>query len=198
MQTMLNEEAQIKTVYRVTECDPLRAVAEYEALQEFLTSYPLQEMPPHVMGWHRSRYQALRDAYHGKAMIAVREHVNLAPTVGRSVLAQRLAGTTTYTGTINYGAIGSSTTTPTNGDTQLGTETYRQTVSSATYVNNIAYLSVFIAAGTATGTHYEGGLFIDGTGAANSGQLFSHVLFSPAISKGALNSLTLDVSITIS
>jgi|CXWL01.1.fsa_nt_gi glucose/arabinose dehydrogenase len=197
MQATIQERPHVHTVYTLTECDPSKAPREYAILEEFVRSYPLQEMPEHVMGWHRKRFAELRDAYHEKATVAVHEQVNLAPTVGRSVLAQRLAGTLTYTGTINYGAIGSSSTAPTNGDTQLGTEVYRQTTSSATYVNNIAYLSIFIAAGTATGTHYEGGLFIDGTGAANSGQLFSHVIFSPAITKSALNSLTLDVSITI-
>ncbi len=174
--------------YVFTECDPSRAPAEYRALERFSLRRGKR---------NHSTYVRLRDAYHAKAKVA--EHVfdNLVPTVGRSVLAQRLAGTLTYTGTINYAAVGSATTTPTNGDTQLGTEVYRQTITSGTFVNNIAYLSCFIAQGSATGTHNEGGLFIDGTGSANSGQLFSHVLFTPAIVKGALNSLTLDVTLTL-
>lgn len=176
--------------YVLTECDPSRAPKEYAALVAFSERGENEPRP-------RGEYIQLRDAYHAKAKVAEHVFSNLVPTVGRSVLAQRLAGTVTYTGTVNYAAIGSATTSPTNGDTQLGTEVYRQTITSATYVNNIAYLSCFIAQGTATGTHNEGGLFIDGTGSANTGQLFSHVLFTPAIVKGALNSLTLDVTLTL-
>lgn len=185
-----NEIVVAKGRYIFTECDPSLAPKEYEALAAFARR-PEADRP-------HTEYVRLREAYHARARVAEHVFENLVPTAGRSVLAQRLAGTTTYTGTINYALLGSSTTVPANGDTQLGTETYRQTITSATYVNNIAYLSCFIAQGTATATHYEGGLVIDGTGSANTGQLFSHVLFSPAITKGALNSLTLDITLTMS
>lgn len=127
-----------------------------------------------------------------------REFDNLVPTIGRNVIARRLAADLTYTGTVNYAALGSNATVPTNGDTQLGTETYRKTIDSATFTNNVAYLSVFIASGVATATHSEAGLFIDGGAGANTGQLFSHVLLSPPVVKSALSSLTLDVTLTIS
>ncbi len=190
MNEALKEKVMAKGRWTAIECDPSRAPAEYAALLSFSrrqeNDRPFEE------------YKRLSSAYHSKAKVA--EHVfdNLVPTVGRSVLAQRLAGTTTFSGTVNYGAVGSATTTPTNGDTKLGTEVFRQTITSATYANEIAYLSFFIAQGSATGTHNEGGLFIDGNGSADTGQIFSHVLFTPAVVKGALNSLTLDVTLTMS
>lgn len=199
MQTAIKENIGIKGRYRLIEADSRLAREEYQALLNFLERFPIDSIQtPAGREWHGLKYRALLRAYHEKAAVAERVVDNLIPTVGRTALAQRLANTLTYTGVVNYAAIGSGTTAPADGDTQLGTEVYRQTMSSQTYTNNIASLSVFIAAGTATGTHTEGGLFIDGTAVADSGQIFSHVLFSPSIVKGALNSLTLDISLTIS
>jgi aminoglycoside phosphotransferase len=101
---------------------------------------------------------------------------NIVVTVGRSVLAQRLANTTTYTGTINYGALGSSSTAVTNADTQLGTEVFRKIVASASYTNNVAFIDFFYAKADTNGTYQEFGTFIDGSGSANSGQMFTHTL----------------------
>src|SRR5450755_1907019 len=51
---------------------------------------------------------------------------NLIAIVGRNVLARLLAGDATYSGQVNYGALGSSSTTPAFSDTQPGTEVYRK------------------------------------------------------------------------
>ncbi|MFA6429771.1 MAG: hypothetical protein WCV84_04720 [Patescibacteria group bacterium] len=179
----IKEQVGIKGHYRLTECDPLRAPELYEKIVRLI------ERGEQVA-------RELLDEYHAKALVAVHEFDNLIPTVGQSVIAQRLANVTTYTGIVNYAAVGSNTTTPNISDTQLGTETYRQTLTSQTYLDNIAYLSCFIVAGSATGTHKEAGLFIDGGAGANTGQLLSHVAID--ITKGASNSLTLDIALTVS
>lgn len=110
---------------------------------------------------------------------ALQEHKarhNLVATVGRSVIAQRLAGTTTYTGTIAYGALGTvASPTPANGDTQLGTEVFRKVPSSQSYAANIAYVDFFYSATDTNGTYTEFGNFIDGSGTVNTGQLFSRI-----------------------
>lgn len=192
---MTNDTLAVRGHYRLTLSDVSEAIEEYVALMDFLRMSRLRDkfMP----GW-REKLKQLTDAFQAKAAKQVLEWDNLCPTIGRAVIAQRLGGVTTYTGTVNYLALGSGTTTPTNGDTTLATESYRSTITSATVVNSIAYLSVFIPAGTATATHYEGGLFIDGTAAADSGQLLSRVLFSPPVDKTALNSLSLDISLSVS
>lgn len=120
---------------------------------------------------------------------------NIIVTVGRAVLSRILAGVTTYTGEITYGALGSSTTAPTNADTQLGTETNRVATTSQTYVDNVAYISFFFPSGSLI-NYEEFGNFIDGTAVANSGQLFTHVAISG--SKAANESLTIDTTYTIS
>ncbi len=121
---------------------------------------------------------------------------NLVPTVGRTVLTARLAGTTTYTGTVNKVALGSGSTAPANSDTQMTTESYRNTLLSATSASTIAYLTGFFTAAETSGTYAEVGLFIDGTGTANTGQMFSHALAS--ITKSSIQTLTIDWVLTIS
>ena len=194
----LNEGIMAKGLYVATLCDPRFCWEQYRKLVTFLKENPLAALKTvEERMRHADIYAELVTNYEKLAKISEVAYENLVPTAGRNVIARRLANNTTYTGIINYAALGSSTTTPANGDTTLGTETYRKTLDSQTYVNNIAYLSAFIPAGTATGTHNEGGLFIDGTGSADTGQIFSHVLFSPAVTKAALNSLTLDITITL-
>lgn len=98
---------------------------------------------------------------------------NITTTVGRSALAQRLGGDTTYTAIVNYTALGTDNTAPVVGDATLGTETYRKALSSGTDLNNVAYLETFFTASEVSGTFEEYGMFIDGTGTVDTGQLFN-------------------------
>jgi len=104
------------------------------------------------------------------------EKHNIIVTVGRSVLAQLLAGETTYSGEINYGALGTEVApVPANSDTQLGTEVFRKLVASQSYEDNVCYLDFFYTAGDCDGTYTEFGNFIDGEAGADTGQLFSYI-----------------------
>lgn len=103
------------------------------------------------------------------------EKHNIIVTAGFNVLARLLAGDTTYSGEINYGALGTDDTAPALGDTTLGAESYRKIVSSQSADANVAYVDFFYAATDCNGTYEEFGNFIDGTGSADSGQLFSHI-----------------------
>lgn len=129
----------------------------------------------------------------------VREKVvkNLVTTVGRSVIAQRLANTTTYTGIINYGALGSSATAVANGDTQLGTEVFRKVSASASYSSNVAFIDFFYTKADTNGTYQEFGTFIDGSAGANTGQIFTHALTGGWV-KSATESMTVSCQYTIS
>lgn len=121
---------------------------------------------------------------------------NLIPTVGRAVLASRLANLTTYTGIINKIALGAGSTTPTNSDVQLSSETYRNSVASLSNSSNVAYVSGFFTAAETNGTYNECGIFIDGAAGANTGQLFSHALIG--VTKSSIQTLTVDWILTIS
>lgn len=121
---------------------------------------------------------------------------NITTTVGRAVLAARLGGDTTYTGIVNYGAVGTGSTAPAIGNTTLATETYRKALSSGTHVNNITYLENFYTAAEVSGTLEEFGFFIDGTGTANSGQMFNR--FTQSVAKSSVESLNVQSVITLS
>lgn len=145
---------------------------------------------------HRARYQILMESL---KRFMTREMVveNLITTVGRSVIAQRLANTTTYTGIINYGALGSSATAVANGDTQLGTEVFRKVVASASYTTNVAFIDFFYSKADTNGSYAEFGTFIDGGAGANTGQLFTHAL-TGTWTKTSSESMTVSTQYTIS
>lgn len=146
---------------------------------------------------HREKYLELVGEL--RRLFQVREYVveNLIATVGRSVLCQRLANTTTYTGIINYGALGSSATAVANGDTQLGTEVFRKVTASTSYSTNNAFIDFFYSKSDTNGTYQEFGTFIDGTGSANTGQLFTHAL-TGGWTKSSSESMTVSAQYTIS
>lgn len=192
----INENVKTKGVYTIKWSDPHKAPEAYDRVMHFVANNPINFVAPKDRARHYLRLQKLIKAYEREALVKEVQFTNLVPTVGRAVLAKILVGDVTYTGEINKVALGDGTVLPVNGDTVLDNETYRQDVTSVAQVNNIAYLTSFIAAGVATGSYTEGGLFIDGTGSADTGQLFSRVLFTPTVDKGVLTSLTIDVSVT--
>lgn len=120
-------------------------------------------------------------------IVEIKEKTNLIPTTGRNVLARRLAGDTTYTGIINYGAFGSGSTPFSNASTQLNAEVYRKLSSSSSFDNNIAYVDWFIASGdVANQTFQEFGAFIDGTASANTGRSWSLLITGGWVKSGSV------------
>ena len=120
---------------------------------------------------------------------------NIVTTLGREMLARRMAGNTTYTGAVDYGALGTDTTVPANTDTTLGSESTRVTVTSQDFAENIAYISFFFPAPAADIGYEEFGNFVDGGAGADTGQMFSHVLISGTIA--TTETLTVDCQYTI-
>jgi len=128
------------------------------------------------------------------------EEFNIIPTVGKMAFASQISNqNTTNIGDNLYIALGSNTTIPASGDTQLNTEVIRKAVGSATFSGAVAYISAFFSAWEATGTHREFWLFGNGntstaSGTINSGILFSHV--SANISVSWIETLTTTFSIS--
>jgi len=118
---------------------------------------------------------------------------------GLQMLMERLSGSTTYTGIINYGGIGSSATAPTTSDTQLTAEVARTVTSTATISGNVLTTKFFFSdANLTNGTYREFGTFVDGTASANTGQLFNHALFGTAHTKATGEDTTVQVDFTFS
>lgn len=118
-----------------------------------------------------------------------RELKNLIVQVGKNFVASALINSSTSPFT--YMAVGTNGTAATTADTTLGTELARQVFSSSSVSTNVVTLSTTYAAGTATGTLQEAGIF----NASSGGTMLSHVVFS-AVSKGASDSLVITWTIT--
>jgi hypothetical protein len=115
---------------------------------------------------------------------------NLVVTVGKNFIASRMKDTTDTA--MSHMAIGSGTTAAAVGDTALGTELGRVSLTSTTVTtNNVAYVATF-PAGTGTGAVTEAGLF----NASSSGTLLCRTVFS-VINKGAADTLGITWTVTV-
>lgn len=121
---------------------------------------------------------------------------NLVVQTGRNVLAGILNGETTYTGIINYGALGTSSTAVSDGQTQLVAEVKRKAVGTRTRVNDQVNFDFYYSKSDTNGTYQEFGMFIDGTSTANTGQMFNRLL-TGGWTKSSSESLTASVQINI-
>ena len=182
-------------IFRVYDTSSPEAEAIEQRIEACVAQYKLCKSEAE-RAIHRLQYQSLLKPLE---RFIKREKVvkNLITTAGRSVLMQRLANTTTYTGIINYGVLGSSATAVANGDTQLGTEVFRKVVASSSYSTNNAFIDFFFAKADTNGTYQEFGTTIDGTASANTGQLFTHAL-TGGWTKSASESMTVACQYTLS
>jgi hypothetical protein len=137
----------------------------------------------------------LEDIYTGEKRVITRE--NLIMTGGKAYVMARIMADQSPAGCkITHTALGTGTNAPAAGDTQLQTEVFRKVTASAMNASNVGYLSAYYTATEVTGTFREVGLFINGTGTANSGTLFSRVAVN--ITKSSSETLTIDYQITLS
>lgn len=121
---------------------------------------------------------------------------NLCVLVGRSMMAGRLAGETTYTGIINYGCLGTSATAVSDSDTQLGAEVKRKAVGTRTRINDQVNFEFYFSKSDTSGTYQEFGMVVDGTLTANTGVQFNRLL-TGGWTKSAAEALTVAVQINI-
>ena len=132
--------------------------------------------------------------------VSIEEYDNTICSVGREAIAYQISGDETYDLKATYIALGTSQVTPAEGDTTLGTESYRKAVSSHNASGDTASVAGFFAASDCTGHYYEAGVFCDGvatqaSATTDSGLLLSHVAID--VDKSALESLTVEFYITI-
>jgi hypothetical protein len=124
----------------------------------------------------RSKYPALMRLYQLGTLKFVDEHKNVICNNGFNAFCKLLHGDTTYTGEINKMALGTGATGAAAAtDTTLETEAYRNDTASGTDDDNVAYLTAYFTESEVDGTFTEFGNFIDGTGSADSGRLWSHL-----------------------
>lgn len=120
---------------------------------------------------------------------------NLVVTVGKTVIASRLTGTTTAV--MSHMAVGTSGTTQVAANTTLGTEipssrTALATAGGVAAANEVTYTATF-GPGVGTGAIVEAGIF----NAASAGSMLARTTFG-VLNKDAADSLTITWKITIS
>lgn len=131
-----------------------------------------------------------------KDKLRIKEYHNLVPLAIRSSYAYQLAGVTvTPTFEANYIALGNDNTPANINDVLLGNELLRSTFTNRYAIDNVAYLDKYWGSTEVGGnTYLEIGVFIDGTGAVDTGYLLSHVIIDEQL---AVNeSLTVNASFT--
>lgn len=118
---------------------------------------------------------------------------NLVVTVGKNFIAASMLKTTANTPpAMTHMAIGSSQTAAVAGDTTLGTELGRVTLTSSTVsANAVTYVATF-PAGTGTGDVKEAGIF----NASTAGTLLCRTTF-PIVTKQAGDSITITWIVTV-
>ena len=132
----------------------------------------------------------------GKLSIAlngevVREVDNLVVTSGKNYVASRMKDATATA--MSKMAIGSGSTAAAAGNTALGTELGRVSLTSTTVTKNeVAYVATF-GAGTGTGAITEAGLF----NANSGGTMLCRTVFS-VVNKGSADSMTITWTVTVS
>ncbi|OJY74674.1 MAG: hypothetical protein BGP12_06890 [Rhodospirillales bacterium 70-18] len=122
---------------------------------------------------------------------------NRVVLAARSEMAKRLIGTQAFTGTVNYGAIGTGSTAVADTDTVLDTEAARVQVATATQTGDQINVDFYFNKASASGTFEEFALFIDGTASADTGLMFNRALTGGWV-KSSLEGMTVSVQINFS
>jgi len=120
---------------------------------------------------------------------------NLVVNVGKYVFARQINGEFTYTGAINYLAVGTGTASPAATDTKLVTEVGRVIPLSQSRTNAVITFEFYFSPTEAIGNLKEVGAFIDGTAVIDTGQLFDRANID--VTKTSLNSLTVELVVTV-
>jgi len=116
---------------------------------------------------------------------------NLVVTVGKNYIASRMVGTASTV--MSHMAIGTGTATPIAGDTTLGTEAGRVSLTAFTASTNTVTATATFAAGTGTGAITEAGILNNSSG----GTLMCRTTF-PVVNKAAGDSIAITWVVTVS
>lgn len=121
----------------------------------------------------------------------VLEKKNLIVQAGKNFLASAIINSSSSPFVAM--AIGEGTTAANTTDTALETEVARLAFTSSSVSTNVVTLSTTFPAGTGTGAITEAGIL---NNASSGGTMLSHVVFS-AVNKGALDTLTINWTVTV-
>lgn len=119
-----------------------------------------------------------------------RQHQNLVVTAGKAWIAARMK-TSGAPNEMSHMAVGTGTTAAAVGDTALGTESARVSLSSSVSGAVVTYTATF-PAGTGTAALTEAGIL----NASSAGTLLCRTVF-PVVNKGASDSMAITWTVTV-
>lgn len=133
------------------------------------------EMAEYASWWHRFSLEEKAR----KARLVVEEH-NLVTSAGRTQLLTFAGASGTTAAFAKQYAVGTGAiATVTAADTLLATELFRAAPASSTVVGTTVTITTNFTTGQANGTYTNAGIFGNtATGTANSGTLYTHILYS--------------------
>ena len=120
----------------------------------------------------------------------VRDIDNLVVTAGKNYVADRMKNNSSV---MSHMAIGSGTTAAAAGNTALGTQLGRVSLTSTDVSSNVVTYTAQFAAGTGTGAVTEAGIFT----ASSGGTMLCRTVFS-VVNKGSADSMTITWTVTVS
>lgn len=133
-----------------------------------------------------------------RSLCAVKETAfdNAVVMTGRSVFTRLMVADTTYTGEINWGAVGTSATAVSDTQTQLVAEVKRKGIATRVRTNDSVTLRFFFTKSDVNGTFQEFACFIDGTTTVNTGQMYNRALTGGWV-KSSLEAMTVTVTLDL-
>lgn len=119
---------------------------------------------------------------------------NLVVTTGKNFIASSMIKTTTNSpAAMTHMAIGTTSTTPSAGDTALGGQTGRVSLSAGTVSGNAITYTATFPAGTGDGAIVEAGIF----NASSGGTMLCRTTF-PTVTKGSGDTIAVTWVVTVS
>lgn len=120
------------------------------------------------------------------------QNANMFVTVGKAWLGDVMIGVKATT--LSYVGVGSGTTAPAAGDTDVETPIGARHIYTDRFrSSNIVTISTFFASGENNGTWGNAGLFT----AVTAGDMFCHSTFAAPVTKSTANTQTIDFDLTI-
>jgi hypothetical protein len=117
---------------------------------------------------------------------------NLVVTTGKNFIAAKLRAITNSPTSMTHMGIGTTSTTPSAGDTALLSQTGRVSLSGDTATNNYVTFTATFPAGTGDGAIVEAGIF----NAASGGTMLARTTF-PVVTKGSGDTLAITWVVTV-
>jgi hypothetical protein len=118
---------------------------------------------------------------------------NLVVTTGKNYIASKIVATTNSPASMTHMAIGTGTSSPAAGDTALGTQTGRVSLSGSSVSSNAITYTATFPAGTGDGAITEAGIF----NASSAGTMLCRTTF-PVVNKASGDTLAITWVVTVS